>query len=130
MPNELKVEILFDLCGQFFNVNRTTDNRNCFVYEGDIFSLEAVTASKISLLQIDIHYSGNSQGSDKYKEFLTDIRNKDKFPPHIEFEYNGVPCLRVAINTAMELKKLLEFLDLKSDFSFIFAEIEKSVDQM
>ena len=129
LPNELKVEILFDLCGQFFNVNRTTDNRNCFVYEGDIFSLEAVTASKISLLQIDIHYSGNFQGSDQYKEFLTDIRNKDKFPPHIEFEYNGVPCLRVAINTAMELKKLLEFLDLKSDFSFTFAEIEKSVDQ-
>ena len=133
LPNELKVEILFDLCGQIFKVNRTTDNRNCFVYGGDIFSLEAVTASKISLLQIDIHYSGNSQGSDRYKKFVADIRDKirdkDKLPPPIEFEYNGVPCLRVAINTAMELKKILTLLDLESDFIFTFAEIEKSVDQ-
>ena len=130
LPNELKVEILFDLCGQFFKVNRTTDNRNCFVYEGDIFSLEAVTASKISLLQIDIHYSGNSQGSDRYKKFVADIRDKDELPPHIEFEYNGALCLRVAIDTAVELQKLFEILALKSDFNFNFAKFEKEVDQI
>lgn len=127
-PGELKTEILFELCGQIFKVNRTTDNRNCFLFEGDIFSLEAVTASKISLMQIDIHYSGNSQGVDKYKEFVEKIRAE--LPPYIEFEYNDAPCLRVAIDTAAELQKLFEILDLKSDFQFNFAEFGKEVDQI
>lgn len=125
LPGELKTEILFELCGQIFKVNRTTDNRNCFLFEGDIFSLEAVTASKISLMQIDIHYSGNSQGVDEYKDFVKNI--KGILPSHIEFEYNGALCLRVAIDTAVELQKLFEILALKSDFKFNFAEIAKGV---
>ena len=128
LPDELKIEVLFDLCGQFFKVNRTTDNRSCFLYEGETFSLEAVTASKISLMQIDIHYSGNSQGVDKYKDFVDKIRKDLNF--YVEFEYNGAPCLRVKIDTAKELKDLLGIVKLKSDFRFNPAEIDGEFTQV
>lgn len=122
LPDELKTEILFDLCGQFFAIAKTTDNRNCFLYEGEIFSLEAVTASKISLMQIDIHYSGNKNGIESYKNKIEEI--KPNLLHYMEFEYNGASCLRVAINAATELESLFKLLSLDAEYNFNFIEKE------
>lgn len=124
LPDELKTEILFDLCEHFFAINRTTDNRNCFLYEGEIFSLEAVTVSKISLMQIDVHYSGNQGGIDSYKNRIEQITSKE-LPPYITFDYNGASCLRLTINTPKELKKIFTILQihLKNDFNLTQTEI-------
>ena len=124
LPNELKTEILFDLCGYFFATNRTTDNRNCFLYEGKIFSLEAVTASKISLMQIDVHYSGNQCGIDSYNNIIEKIKSNDL--RYISFDYNGASCLRITIDTARELENVLAILQTyaKNDFIFKFEYVQ------
>ena len=126
LPDELKTEILFDLCGQLFAVNRTTDNRNCFLYEGDVFSLEAVTASKISLIQIDVHYSGNRSGIDSYNNAIEQIKSNN-LPPYITFDYNGASCLRLTINTPKELKEIFTILQIHLKNNFNLTQTETNI---
>lgn len=124
LPDELKTEVLFELCQQFFAIIKTTDNQNCFLYEGEVFALKAISASKVSLMQIDIHYSGNKNGVEAYENKIKEIKDKLQLAHYMEFEYNGTICLRVAINTATELKKLFELLSLDAKYNFQFNFVE------
>lgn len=124
LPDELRTEILFDLCEQFFAITKTTDNRHCFLYEGEVFSLGAVSASKVSLMQIDIYYSGNKNGIDAYENKIKEIKDQLQSAHYMEFEYNGTNCLRVAIDAAIELKNLFKLLSLEGKYNFQFNFVE------